>query len=244
MRDVDERNLAAGLAAAAEEAPEPSLDADRLLGAADRRRRRSAVLVGLAVGLAAAIVAGVATLVGVLDDTEDRAPDVTATGVAPSSAAPEPVQLPRLDEGELYVMSRAAGDLGLGQYAAVFTNLRTDDCRCSVTVFLTDLGQKGAFLAAMVAREPLINSTHVLFKQGARPRAECRSLATTIGNGLFAGGLPFRVYSVSPTIECSTIEVGVDDVRAAQAYFDGPDNRWRQEGLALTALPGEPAQAY
>ncbi|MEU8136862.1 hypothetical protein [Streptodolium elevatio] len=251
MRDVDDRRLAAELDTAAEDAPELFLDPDRLLGAADRRRRRRSAFT---VGLSAAVVAAAVVLAGLLGGrTGDRVPDTAASTTVPglaSSTAPAFASAPapalgRLGEGDLSLMSSTAGDVGLGPFAGVFTNLRTDDCRCSVTVFLTDLGQKDAFLAAMTAREPRIDASHVLFKQGVMLRQECRDLVTAMSNDLMArGGLPFQVYSASATIECSTVEVGVSDVRAAQAYFDDPANGIRREGVTFTAVQGAPVQPY
>lgn len=240
MRDSDERQLAAELAATADDAPEPTrLNTEQLLAAAGRRRRgRSAAMVGAA-SLAAAVAVGAVVLANSLVNSADDRPNVPA-----SSVAPEPAPLTQLDEDTLQVMSQAAGALGRGQFAGVFTNLRTDACRCSVTVYLTDLAQKDAFLAAMAAQNAQVNNAHVLFEKGARTRTECQNSATATWNDLASRALPFQVFSMSPTIDCTALELGVSDPQAAQAYFDAPTSNLHRDGLALVAVQGAAVEPY
>ncbi|WP_436776102.1 hypothetical protein [Yinghuangia sp. YIM S09857] len=250
MNDIDDHHLTAELVATADEAPEPTrLDAVRLLDAADRRRRRRRYAAG-AVAASAAVLAGAVVLAATLDDGGDRTPAVAASGNTTEPSAPDAppeqpyTQLPRLDEGTLQNMSQTAGNLGRGQFADIFTNLRTDTCRCSVTVFLTDLARTDAFLAAMVARDARINTAHVQFAKGARSRTVCQNLANATWDDLRSRALPFQVFSLSPTIDCTALEIGVSDPHVAQAYFDTPANNVGREGLVLVAVQGQIAQAY
>lgn len=168
------------------------------------------------------------------------------SGVPGPPATPGPVDSGPIMSPALQTARNAAQDVGGGKggtgvMADVFANMQIDDCYCSVTVFLTDLGRADAYRQAMRQAAPGVDLSLVSFRPAAHTYAECSAEASRVFGLLHRPGLGFQWFGGGPNVDCSVIEAGVDNVAAAQAYIDDPANGIAKPGFQVRAVPGTQA---
>ncbi|MDI2126352.1 hypothetical protein [Yinghuangia seranimata] len=113
-----------------------------------------------------------------------------------------------------------AWDVGPHEFRDIYVSAEIDDCKCTISVWLTDLSKKDAFVQELKKHDPSVDGSVIKFVQATHSAKEARAQADKIRAQLMKDPQPgFWISSVN--IEHgSEIQVKVDNAAAAQAYFD------------------------
>ncbi|WP_436776605.1 hypothetical protein [Yinghuangia sp. YIM S09857] len=237
--EIDELELAAELVRHAALASEldPLLEERVVAPAMRRRRRRVRLGIGVAAALTASSVVVAVAMLGPSETTGSAAPGSTGAPVVPSAngtfAVSPPGTLPQSDLA-LRDLAQAAERVGTSTQADVYTNVRSDPCRCSITVYLSDLTRSEAFLADLRAAFPdAAADLRVNFAPGKYARAACNAIFALMSTELKERQLPFQVNTTAVAVDCSVFLVGVDAVETARAYLADPANGFNAREMAV-----------
>lgn len=105
--------------------------------------------------------------------------------------------------------------VGRNERQDIFSGVELSEDITAVNVYLTDLGQAGAFKSAMLRHNRTLSFTSLVFRQGMNTRVAASAEAK---KALENKNLPFKVYGASWTMDGSAIKIDVDDPAAATAY--------------------------
>lgn len=199
--------------------------------------------------LAAALVAGILVLAL---GTSNSPATASADSAMPPSASPSPTvksgytgqDPPGWDEFRLSDLGRTAHRTGTDRFPDAFTAVALDPCRCSVTVYMTDLAQKDRYLAALLERAPGVDATRVNFAQGKNTWAVCGALLPAVRGVLDSRNVPFFVPSAALDIACGAVELRVDNLEAAQEFLGDPAHRIWPYGVTVRATQADPNQKF
>ncbi|WP_436775098.1 hypothetical protein [Yinghuangia sp. YIM S09857] len=224
-REMNEQELVAGLTrqAALATALDPRIEESVVVPALRRRRRRARLSVGAALAAAAGSVLVAVAVLGT-DKTTDAARGSAGASVAPT----HPQEAPTLHE-----LAQAAERVGTASYADVYTNVRTDPCRCSITIYLSNLTRSDAFLTELREAVPHSDGPAVNFAPGKYARPTCHSIFASMSAELRGRHLPFTVFTTGVEVDCTVLRVGVDAVDTARAYLENPGNGFTSRELAV-----------
>ncbi|MCF2533003.1 hypothetical protein [Yinghuangia soli] len=233
---LDDRKLRSALEELAEQSGPPgSLDRQKMQDDVARRARRRRFAATTS-GVLLAVVAAVAVPVFLMDRVGGSGHQTAAPGTArppgTPSGGPSKVAVGPDPEG-LHYLSEAVLHLGQDEYGDIYGGMKVDDCKCSLTVYLTDIGRQGEFLAALQQRTSPIAPGLVTFTRSMFTTSRCRQLTGDVMDALAARSLPFVISRAWTGSGCSALNLGVDDVAAAQVYFADPANLAGFEGLVI-----------
>lgn len=226
--ELDEQDLALLLTEQAALARElnPRIEELAAVPARRRRQRRNRLEIGLAAAVAVGTVVATAAFLqphAPADASPQATPPVSApppAGTRPTT--PPPTAAPR--KATLHDFAEAAKQVGLGKHPDMYTNVKLNSCQCSITVFLTDPTRSDTFLNDLRSAFPDFGSWTVGFAPGRLNHADCTSAFFSTQAELHARQLPFQLRVISTPVECSAIQLTVDDVEAARAYLSDPAN--------------------
>jgi hypothetical protein len=108
----------------------------------------------------------------------------------------------------------------------------TSDYR-AVNVYLTDVSQGPAFIAAVRATNPKADTRLLKVVQGKKSRQQLRK---TISDIVSRTDLPFTVSMAGSSVDGGIIELGVDNPTAAQTYLASPDVARRRAATDATEI--------
>jgi hypothetical protein len=120
----------------------------------------------------------------------------------------------------LRLVADAAATVGLGARADIYTQVEmTSDYR-AVNVYLTDVSQGPAFVAAVHATNPKADTRLLKVVQGKKTRQQLRKAVSDL---VSRTDLPFTVSMAGSSVDGGAIELGVDNPTAAQNYLASPE---------------------
>ncbi|MFG2875624.1 hypothetical protein ACGFYU_11565 [Streptomyces sp. NPDC048337] len=127
----------------------------------------------------------------------------------------------------------AAAQVGLGPRADVYTQVEMASDYRSVNVYLTDLRESRAFLAAVRQTNRKVNDRLIHVVQAKKSRQD---LMKEISGITGRSDLPFTVSLAGSSADGSVIELSVDDPRAAEAYLASPAVAQQRTGSSATPV--------
>lgn len=133
----------------------------------------------------------------------------------------------------LRLAADAAAQVGLTTRADIYTQVEMASDYRALKVYLTDVGQGPAFLAAVRAVNPKVDTRLITVVQGRKSRQQLRQAISDITTRT---DLPFRVGLASSSVDGGTIELAVDDPKAATAYLASPDVVRRRAATGTTEI--------
>ncbi|MET9440243.1 hypothetical protein [Streptomyces sp. NPDC006610] len=119
----------------------------------------------------------------------------------------------------LRLAADAAAQVGQGARADIYTQVEMASDYRSVNVYLTDVDERGAFLAAVRKVNPKVDTDLINVVRGEKSRQQLRKeIADLTGRA----DLPFKVEMAGSSVDGGTIELAVDKPEAARAYLASP----------------------
>ncbi|MFI9642907.1 hypothetical protein ACIG87_23090 [Micromonospora sp. NPDC051925] len=119
----------------------------------------------------------------------------------------------------LRLAADAAAQVGQGIRADIYTQVEMASDYRSVNVYLTDVRQGRAFLAAVRRVNPKVNTRLINVVQGKKSRQQLKKEISAITD---RADLPFKVGLAGSSVDGGVIELGVDNAEAAHAYLASP----------------------
>jgi hypothetical protein len=154
---------------------------------------------------------------------------VSAQAGAPQAGAPQVLSVEAVAamtpqrQAEVLEPLRHAADVvaqvGQGALADIYTQVELAPDYRAVNVYLTDVRQGRAFVAAVHKADPAVDTRLVRVLQGRKSRLD---LMKEISDLTGRTDLPFTVELAAGSVDGAVIELAVDDPAAARAYLASP----------------------
>ncbi len=173
------------------------------------RRRRKLLAVALAVAGATAMAVITPSMASA------GAPEPLSAGAV---AALTPERQAEVLE-PLRVAADAAAQLGQGARADIYTQVELASDYRAVNVYLTDVRQGKAFVAAVRKANPTVDTRLINVVQGKKSQKQLRKEISDITG---RSDLPFTVSLAGSSVDGGVIELAVDKPAAANAYLASP----------------------
>ena len=119
----------------------------------------------------------------------------------------------------LRLAADAAAQVGQGTRADIYTQVEMASDYRSVNVYLTDVRQRRAFIAAVRRVNPKVDTRLIHVVQGKKSRQQLKKEISAITE---RADLPFKVSLAGSSVDGSVIELAVDNAEAAQSYLASP----------------------
>ncbi|WP_329015898.1 S1 family peptidase [Micromonospora rifamycinica] len=133
----------------------------------------------------------------------------------------------------LRLAADAAAQVGQGARADIYTQVEMAADYRSVNVYLTDVRQKRAFIAAVRRVNPKVDTRLINVVQSRKSRQQLRQEITAITD---RADLPFTVGLAGSSVDGSVIELAVDNAQAARAYLASPAVAQRRAAADATEI--------
>ncbi|MYZ35455.1 hypothetical protein GT002_10120, partial [Streptomyces sp. SID4917] len=119
----------------------------------------------------------------------------------------------------LRLAADAVAQVGQGPRKDIYTQVEMAADYRSVNVYLTDLRQGRNFVAAVHKANPEVDTGLINVVKGEKSRQQLRKEIDAITS---RSDLPFEVTLAGSSVDGGTIELAVDDPKAAERYFASP----------------------